>query len=189
MKTITLFQPWASLVANGSKKYETRSWSASWRGPILIHAAKKMPGNIIFQEPFYSALKEQHCSDEIGAGIEFPGPCILAICNLVNCLKIVSRNSECAFLENDQCIEGNEFYFGDYTPGRYAWQLENVHQLAKPISAKGMQRIWNWDETPHLATVNIYKIGDIKIWTPCSIISGQICDPNEEGAVKGLEVI
>jgi hypothetical protein len=26
MKAITLWQPWASLIAIGAKKYETRSW-------------------------------------------------------------------------------------------------------------------------------------------------------------------
>ena len=38
MKVLTLKQPWASLVANGYKVYEFRSWKTKYRGEILIHA-------------------------------------------------------------------------------------------------------------------------------------------------------
>ena len=40
MKVITLKQPWATLVAEGLKKYEFRSWKYSYRGELLIHAGK-----------------------------------------------------------------------------------------------------------------------------------------------------
>lgn len=40
MKTLTLHQPWASLIAAGVKTIETRSWSTSYRGPLAIHAGK-----------------------------------------------------------------------------------------------------------------------------------------------------
>ena len=40
MKVITLKQPWATLVAEGLRKYEFRSWEYSYRGEILIHAGK-----------------------------------------------------------------------------------------------------------------------------------------------------
>lgn len=43
MKALTLWQPWASLVALGVKSIETRSWSTSYRGPLAIHAAKREP--------------------------------------------------------------------------------------------------------------------------------------------------
>lgn len=39
VKTLTLLQPWASLVACGAKKIETRSWATKYRGPLAIHAA------------------------------------------------------------------------------------------------------------------------------------------------------
>lgn len=40
MRAISLWQPWASAIALGSKRIETRSWSTSYRGPLAIHAAK-----------------------------------------------------------------------------------------------------------------------------------------------------
>lgn len=60
MKAITLWQPWASLIAIGAKKYETRSWKTNYRGPIAIHAAKKDPCKMpILVEPFETALNEE----------------------------------------------------------------------------------------------------------------------------------
>ena len=39
----TCTQPWATLVAVGTKQIETRSWETSYRGPLAIHAARCMP--------------------------------------------------------------------------------------------------------------------------------------------------
>lgn len=44
MKAISLWQPWASLIAHGVKTIETRSWSTPYRGPLAIHAAKTTKG-------------------------------------------------------------------------------------------------------------------------------------------------
>lgn len=40
----------------------------------------------------------------------------------------------------------HEQLFGDFTPGRYAWLLDNIVALKEPISAKGRQRLWDWKE-------------------------------------------
>ena len=40
MKTITIKQPYASLIAAGIKKYEFRTWKSKYRGKLLIHAGK-----------------------------------------------------------------------------------------------------------------------------------------------------
>ena len=38
MKVLTVKEPWASLIINGYKMYEFRSWKTKYRGKILIHA-------------------------------------------------------------------------------------------------------------------------------------------------------
>lgn len=43
MRALSLWQPWASLIALGVKTIETRGWSTKYRGPLLIHAAKRAP--------------------------------------------------------------------------------------------------------------------------------------------------
>src|SRR5579859_5567435 len=42
IKAISLWEPWASLVARGVKRHETRHWSTDYRGPIAICAAKTL---------------------------------------------------------------------------------------------------------------------------------------------------
>lgn len=43
MKALTLYQPWATLVALGVKTIETRSWATKYRGPLAIHAGARRP--------------------------------------------------------------------------------------------------------------------------------------------------
>ena len=39
MKAISVKQPWASLIANGRKTVELRSWPITYRGPLVIVAS------------------------------------------------------------------------------------------------------------------------------------------------------
>lgn len=41
MKTITVKQPWASLIVEGIKDIENRTWKTNFRGRVLVHAAAK----------------------------------------------------------------------------------------------------------------------------------------------------
>ena len=41
MKALSIRQPWASLIIQGYKPVENRTWKSNYRGPLLIHAAKK----------------------------------------------------------------------------------------------------------------------------------------------------
>lgn len=44
VRCISLWQPWASLMACGAKILETRSWGTSVRGEVYIHAAQTLKG-------------------------------------------------------------------------------------------------------------------------------------------------
>lgn len=48
MKAISIRNPWATEILNGQKKYEFRTWSTSYRGPLLIcsSANPKIKGTI-----------------------------------------------------------------------------------------------------------------------------------------------
>jgi activating signal cointegrator 1 len=75
IKAISLHQPWASLIARGYKKYETRSWPTSYRGPIAIHAAKKF----LHVPQLLQLLGKKEKSD-------FPLGAVVAIADLTDCL-------------------------------------------------------------------------------------------------------
>lgn len=131
MKTITLTQPWATLVASGAKKIETRSWSTAYRGPLAIHAAKGLGpvgGKAGLQalcdtEPFRSALD----------GVDLPHGVIVAVCCLTAVYRIPASPMYLARgVPDDHPLasfpvalppfpDDPERAFGDYTPGRYAW--------------------------------------------------------------------
>ncbi len=42
MKALSVRQPWAWLIVHGFKDIENRTWRTGYRGPVLIHAGKKV---------------------------------------------------------------------------------------------------------------------------------------------------
>jgi hypothetical protein len=44
----------------------------------------------------------------------------------------------------------DEWEYGDYSRGRFAWQTDNVIKFDEPIPAKGHQKFWNYDIPEHL---------------------------------------
>ena len=125
MKAITLTQPWATLIAIGAKRIETRSWRTNYRGPLAIHASKALPA---YQ---FRSVLEAH---GFHGFYDLPFGNIVATCELIDCVQITPDNVPPA----------PEFYYGDYTAGRWAWHLSNVIALAKPIPAKGSLGLWEW---------------------------------------------
>lgn len=43
VRTLTMIDPWGTLVALGAKRIEIRSWSTPHHGPLAIHVAKTLP--------------------------------------------------------------------------------------------------------------------------------------------------
>lgn len=124
MKAITIKEPWASLIVNGYKKYEFRSWKTNYRGKILIHAGmsieKDMLGNI----------KDYNIEINKGAII---GEADLADCILVN-------------EEFDEELRNiDEIVYGNNHINNYAWKLENIKKYDKPIPIKGKLGLWNYE--------------------------------------------
>jgi ASCH domain len=42
-KILSIRQPWATLIVQGTKDIENRSWATSYRGPVLVHASSSRP--------------------------------------------------------------------------------------------------------------------------------------------------
>ena len=149
MKAITILQPWASLIACGAKKIETRGWATKYRGPIAIHAGKQWEmwrRRLTYNNPFFEALwpvmtEEELKSDGYGRSQMLPVGAVIAIAELVDCVEIGHE----AELASGIIVTGNELAFGDYSLGRYAWLLENVRPIT-PVPARGQQGLWNWEE-------------------------------------------
>jgi len=130
MRFLSLTQPWATLMAIGAKRIETRSWRTHYTGPIGIHAAKGFPGwaqSTCWESPFAQALVrggENHPDT-------LPRGAVVAVATLVDCILIQGPPI------------GDEAQFGDYTPGRWAWRVGGVSRLLVPMLATGHLGLWS----------------------------------------------
>ena len=151
MKALTLWQPWATLVAMEVKKIETRGWTTKYRGEIAIHSAAKLPvkwlGVSAHTEPFRDELADVFGArrdrdwrtgrrvDGILRGLPFGK--VLCIVNLYDVVPIDEM------LRNE--LTDREMLFGNYEDGRYAWMLKMVDVFEPGIPAKGNRMLWNWE--------------------------------------------
>jgi hypothetical protein len=138
MKAITIRQPWATLVALGAKRIETRSWSTQYRGPLAIHASKS-----------FTPLDREHCHGRYvrrrlrEAGIEDPDDLplgkVVAVAELVDCVRMTRE-----FIDRLKETRPGEYSFGFYRPGRWSWHLRKVRPVEPPARAHGRLSVWEW---------------------------------------------
>ena len=127
MKVLTIREPFATLIKDKVKIYETRSWKTNYRGEIYIHAAKarSKASNASIASTY---LKSRENPEHI-------------IC------KYLLKN--CIYMDKDFINEvkknKEEYNSGHYEIGHYAWQLEVIEVLEEPIYAKGQLGIWNYN--------------------------------------------
>ena len=157
MKAISLWQPWASAIARGSKRIETRSWSTPYRGPLAIHASKRL----IKRDMDWCARQDYLCAAMgldpwVDASYQrllaLPRGCIVALCDLVDCVPTECISSE----DLDQVLSSpnggkvdpnalvwSERMMGDFTPGRFGWVLDNISALPAPVPCRGYQGLFD----------------------------------------------
>lgn len=124
MRALSLWQPWASAIAAGLKCVETRDWFTHYRGPLLIHAATRGPKSQVAD--WIDALGLTFDVDDLPFGA------IVAVANLTKCCHA-----------EHVVVSEQEELLGDYSPGRFAWMLEKIQALEKPVPYRGSQRLFN----------------------------------------------
>ena len=149
MKAITIWQPYASLLALGIKTVETRGWYTSYRGPIAIHAAKRFDsavaddcrravdfmkcqvlksGSVEAAFPWFTEQQRELADTPFGETIGH----VVGIGALCGCVKEAEPPSEA------------DAEFGWFGADRFSWELEKVRAI-KPVAVTGKQGLWNWD--------------------------------------------
>ena len=124
MKVITLKQPWATLVAEGIKKYEFRSWKTNYRGKLLIHAGVGID------------KKEMDRFKDLN--LEYPSKRIVAEAEIEDCLELDDK------LNNEIITENNIAYGLKYRTG-YAWKLKNIKKINSNEILNGQLGLWNYE--------------------------------------------
>ena len=129
MKVISIKEPFATLITNGTKKIETRSWKTNYRGELFIHASgKSLAKEFLTNDYVVDLIKD----------LDMNYGNIICRCNLVDCIYMDEE-----FLEH---IKQNptEYNVGEYKLGRYAWIIKDIEPIY-PIPTKGQLNIWNFD--------------------------------------------
>lgn len=127
MKVLTIKQPWASLIVNGYKKYEFRSWKTNYRGKILIHAGMSIENDMVLKLKNYN--------------LEYIKGAIIGEAEIVDCILVDEQF-------NNQLIQIDKVVYSKNShQATYAWKLENIKKYDNPIYIKGKLGLWNYGST------------------------------------------
>lgn len=131
MKAITISQPYASLIADGEKWVENRTWPTRYRGPLAIHAGKG---------------KQYLTKAELET---YPTGCVIAVCVLVDCVWVVDFGQMCdeglgrLFVHKNSTRRFHELRDHEHAEGPWCWILENVRKI-DPVPINGKQGLWEF---------------------------------------------
>ena len=139
MKALTLWQPWASLVAIGAKRIETRTWSTPFRGRLAIHAPLSWSPTVVrwlrdcLNDP--AVLLIHRLLGGAEGVTHLPLGVVIATVDLVDCRPAHAIRT---FLSSQEAL------LGDYCDGRFGLILDNLVTFREPVPARGAQRFWEW---------------------------------------------
>lgn len=153
MKALSLWQPWATLIAIGAKPEETRSWPApAWLigQRIAIHAAKKPVEQATADVP--DDAMEAMVRALVGAGVEplaLPLGKVVCTAVLKGCGRVVRRELPSTGNPHGVAIDhtGRRVPinpFGDFSVGRWLWYLDQVEPV-EPYAVVGRQGVFDLD--------------------------------------------
>ena len=127
MKVLTIKQPWASLIIQGYKRFEFRSWQTKYRGELLIHAGKGIDKEAVKR-------LEKYIPEDMPLGK------IIGKVKLVDCIKMSPEFKEILLKENKDIYTDSSF------KENYGWKLTDIQKFAEPIEAKGHLSLWKYDD-------------------------------------------
>src|SRR5439155_22693689 len=109
-----------------------RSWRTSYRGSLLIVASRKLPEDcrrLCSIEPFRTALQRADIDD----AQQLPLGVILGRVTLAGCLPT----------DTIEFLTEEEIAFGDYSPGRFAWEIADPQPFTQPIPFRGYPGLYD----------------------------------------------
>ena len=127
MKVLTIKQPFATLIAEGLKEYEFRTWKTKYRGELLIHAGKGIDKKAMEKFKYLN--------------LEYPSGCIIAKVNLTDCIEI-NDDARKMLEEKKSLVYENIIQNKDWKG--YGFKLENIKKI-KPINTSGKLSFWEYD--------------------------------------------
>ena len=129
MKVITIKQPWATLIAEGYKEYEFRTWKTKYRGDILIHAGKGIDKKAMD--------RFKHLN------LEYPVGQIIAKATITDCVK-VDEDLRNILAKKDPVVYKEVINKTSNNWDGYGFKLENIEKIS-PIEVNGKLSLWDYD--------------------------------------------
>lgn len=136
MKTITVKQSLASLIVEGIKDIENRTWKTNFRGRVLIHAGAKQ----LNSKDLFSIEKVNEIPPDLLDDIEngnLPTSVIIGSVEIVDCVinhpSIWAEKTPYAYLGK---------LIVECKPPIYNWLLANPIKFKNPIPMKGKLSFW-----------------------------------------------
>ncbi|MBE6147668.1 MAG: ASCH domain-containing protein [Firmicutes bacterium] len=126
MKVITIKQPFATLIAEGLKEYEFRTWKTKYRGEILIHAGKGIDKKAM--------TRYKHLN------LKYPSGCIIAKATITDCVYI-DKEMKKLLKEKNPLVYYGIINHDDWNG--YGFKLENVKKI-EPIPTNGKLSLWEY---------------------------------------------
>jgi hypothetical protein len=141
-RAITLWQPWAWLVANGHKGIENRPRGfshKSFRGDFWIHAAAESSKSIASWP-----LAQKLCAELLGEDFQIPPAYVLdfgAIIGRATITGIIPPRVSQTLEIWDAGIARRPVPW--HFPEQYGFVVESARTLAAPVPCRGYQGFWN----------------------------------------------
>lgn len=140
MRAISIWQPWATLLASGAKRIETRSWYP--RGLrsdqlVAIHAGKRWTTQVrdlCQADPMFRRYLQLAERRGLWSFEHPPLGCIVAIARFERAMPTEELASQ---------ITQRERRFGNYGPGRFGWIFSDVQPI-RPVPLRGQQGLFEW---------------------------------------------
>lgn len=147
VKALSLWEPWASAMRHGWKRIETRGWSTSYRGPLLICASKRWTREMREDAEFLFDVVERRRRLEVIRDVRLG--MAVALVRLVHVATteglvggVGAWHVPPSALEHD---------FGDYSPGRFGWCTVPIDTEFEPFPVRGAQGLFDVELPPGLA--------------------------------------
>ena len=164
MKAITIKQPWASLIVEGIKDIENRTWKTNFRGRVLIHAGMARQRSMQLLLTTEQLIEKGKRLDmyKTDFDVSFPKGVIIGSVEIVDCVinhpsiwAEKSKLNECpdckrkiTKLKSDFhcCLDCGRIliYRVHSQKPIYNWVLANPIKFDKPIPCKGKLSFWEY---------------------------------------------
>ena len=151
LRGFTLYQPWATIMARGYKRMETRDWRASTSTYPLLLA-------------LHAGARSDRQADNLARQMQLMGPAeptprkaIVAMA-WAHCPISTQDPDILAFLAQQD--RQPEKVFGDFSPGRFAWPMD-IYPLTQPVPANGHFKLWKPSDSTRDQLRQMLAAGDL----------------------------